>query len=276
MAVTRRLREYFISLDVLDTEAERLEHATGVKWDERVGGVVTKEPSDGSASVVFQVRAHDPEAAYAAAVEAYEALRSDAGLDPTPPLAASVTVLRDLDETATASAPSAPKPAAAPRRVRPKPSGTPSTPAPPKAPTAPRTVAPAALRPHERWLEKARDLLTASDPDYATVAAQTACEVAIAETLRQLIAKRAPRLQVALEKLIGGRFTLANGQVLALWAELTGDTTINKASFWEPYTRHRVRRNAIVHEGQSVTAPQAAESVAIAEELCSHVIGFAP
>jgi hypothetical protein len=248
--MTGRLGEYFISLDVLDIEARRLEDATGVKWDERVGGVITKEPSDGSAHVVFQVPAPDPDAAYGEALQAYEALRSDAGLDPAPPLAGSVTLLRELDETAS----------------------TPRAGPPAPIPPPPKALPP---RPHEPWLNKARELLTAGDPDYATVAAQTACEVAIAQTLRVLIAKHSPALQVALEKLIGDRFTLANDQVATLWRELTGDS-VNKAAFWEPYTRHRVRRNGIVHEGQSVEAPQAAESVQIAEELCGHVIGFAP
>jgi hypothetical protein len=44
----------------------------------------------------------------------------------------------------------------------------------------------------------------------------------------------------------------------------------------DPYTHQRVRRNGIVHEGQSVTPAEAVESLKIAEELCSYVIGFAP
>lgn len=120
-----RLNEYFISLDVLATEAQRLEDATGVKWDGRVGGVITKEPSDGSAYVVFQVRAGDEDAAYADALEAYEILRSDAGLDPAPPLAGRVRGAppgagRDCRArgAASCSAPSgARSPAASPRAL---------------------------------------------------------------------------------------------------------------------------------------------------------------
>jgi hypothetical protein len=253
--VPRRSGEYFISFDVLDREAPALQDATGVKWDERVGGVITKEPSDGSAYVVFQVRADDEDAAYGEALEAYGALRSDAGLDPAPPLGGAVVLLRAVDETDETPTPLAPP--------VPLPSST--------APTPPRR----ATRPHERWLERARELLAFGDHDYATVAAQTACEVVTAETMRQLIAKHAHPLQVAIEKLVAGRFSLAHDPVRALWADLTGDA-ISKAAFWEPYTRHRVRRNRIVHEGQSVTAQQAAESVKIAQELCTHVIGFAP
>lgn len=49
--------EYWITFDVLETEAAELEEATGVGYDERVAGVITQDPSDGTAMVAFQVRA---------------------------------------------------------------------------------------------------------------------------------------------------------------------------------------------------------------------------
>jgi hypothetical protein len=243
--------EYWVSFDFDEDEARRLEDATGA-FDERIGGVITKEPSDGTANVVFQVRADSPETAWGEAVELYGQLRVEAGLAEMPPLAGTVHLLRELP----------------PEELPPA-----EPPAPPKPPPEPP--------PHNRWLEKAMKLLRDGCHDGATVAAQTAIEVAIEDTLLKLIAQKYPELQVALAALTPKRFTLLDSGTRLLWNRLT-DADIQKSvewevgDFWTAYRGHWDRRNRVVHSGKSVAEPEAQESVKLAITLCAYVIGFAP
>jgi hypothetical protein len=96
--------EYWVTFDVLESEAAQLEGATGGA-DDRVGGVVTQEPSDGTAMVVFQVVADDPDGAWRQAEVVYEELRGLAGLANAPSLGGTVTRLRDAPSTAPRTVP---------------------------------------------------------------------------------------------------------------------------------------------------------------------------
>jgi hypothetical protein len=88
------LGEYWVTLDFLNSEARRLEDATG-HYDERVRGVVTSEPSDGSPTAVFQIEAESPEDAYRGAEELYANLRGTAGLAESQALGGTVTTIRE-------------------------------------------------------------------------------------------------------------------------------------------------------------------------------------
>jgi hypothetical protein len=235
--------EYWVTFDVLETEARQLEDATGA--DDRVGGVITQEPSDGTATVVFQVVALDDEGAWREAEEAYETIRQGAQLDNAPALGGTVTRLRDT--------PVAP-------------------PAPPRQPTTPVAAAP---QPYETLLERAHTLLDQKEFEHATIAAQSACEVAIGDSMRRLIFARAPSLQRALEAFIGKQFALSNGRMTDLWRALAGDD-IRKADFWMRYRGHVARRNGAIHEGSSVTRAQAEDSMQVAREVCDYVTQMAP
>jgi HEPN domain-containing protein len=233
--------------DVLESEAPELEEATGVEYDERVGGVLTQEPSDGTATVAFQVQATNPNSAYADALDAYEQLRRRAGLAVVPPLSGTITQLRGPATTGA---------------------GPPGASHPPPAVTAEPL-------PHERLLEKAHLLAGRDEHDYATVAAQTACELAVARGIRRLVADQAPHLQASIEKLIGRRYSLSQKAVSDLWDQLARDD-IRSADFWHGYTEHLVRRNAIAHEGASVTSDDADSSIETAEHFCEHVTTRTP
>lgn len=241
----RKLGEYWVTFDVLETEARRLEDVASD--DDRVGGVVTQEPSDGTAMVVFQVVAYDQDGAWREAEEAYEKLRQAAHLDSAPSLGGSVTRLRD-------------SPIAASR-----------PPAPPSL-TIP-TVGPP--QPHERLLEKARTLFDQHEYEHATIAAQSACEVAIGQVMRRLIAVHATSLQKALEGFISRQFSLSQSRMCDLWGALSGHD-IRQADFWTRYREHAVRRNGVVHEGNSVTRAEAGESIQVALEICGYVTRLAP
>lgn len=129
--------------------------------------------------------------------------------------------------------------------------------------------------PHERLLSKARTLLADGEFDYAIVAAQTACEIAIARAMRRLVAAQAAHLQTNIEALLVGRYSLSDKRVSSLWDSLAVDS-IRSEAFWEPYVEHRARRNAIVHQGTTYALAEAKSSIQVAEGLCLHVTKGAP
>jgi HEPN domain-containing protein len=242
--MAKQLGEYWVTFDVLETEAKALEDATGVGAHDRVGGVVTQEPSDGTAMVVFEVVALDQDGAWREAEEAYEALREDARLENVPPLGGSVTRIREAPSEVVARA-EAPRPS------------TVSIAAPPQ--------------PHEGLLDKARALFEKDEYEYATVAAQTACEVAIGQSMRRLMPANPAGLRKALEGFVNKQFSLSQERVADLWSALAGEE-IRQADFWSRYREHVVRRNGVMHEGSSVTRSEAEESLRVATEVCDYVI----
>lgn len=239
-------------MSVRDIDARALDGATHVEYDDRVAGVIFEESSEGFALVAFQIRASDnesyPNAAYVEAMDAYDKLRRNAHLgEDASPVSVTTVQLRRMPSAAAFDALPPPR---ATRRV--------------------------ASLPYERLLLKARNLYAMGrhgqgQYDAATVVAHAACEVAITEAMQRLIAAHAPRLQLALDGLIGNsRYSLNDPRVADLWDALTEDE-IRKTDFWERYQRHLKRRNGIVHAGKSVSRDQADESIEVAQDVCDHV-----
>lgn len=137
------------------------------------------------------------------------------------------------------------------------------------APSPPLAIRRVASLPYERLLLKARNLYAMGH--HGQGQHDAACEVAITEATQWLIAVHAPRLQGALEGLIGNsRYSLSDARVADLWDTLAGDT-IRQATFWRRYLQHLRRRNGIVHAGKSVPRKQADESIEVAQAVCDHV-----
>jgi hypothetical protein len=234
MQVERIPGEYWVTLDFLDSEARALEEATGY-GDDRVGGVVTSEPSNGTAIVVFQIEAFEPEEALTEAEGIYGQLRTYAGLPDAQPLSGTVTTLLEPRSEPPIEPPTAPPPPA-----------------------------------YRRLLDKAEALHIADEHEYATVAAQTACEIAIRDALRRQLARQSSTLLRSVEGFIGRGWAMTDTRVADLWVSLTGDDP-RQATFWSAYRTHVRRRNFVVHEGIAVSSDEAAESIAVAEQVCVHV-----
>jgi hypothetical protein len=77
---------YWVSMGVPEEDASALEHATAEARHAAVGGVITKEPSDGFAEVIAEVVAETDLGALRKAFDAYRALREDANLPPAEPV----------------------------------------------------------------------------------------------------------------------------------------------------------------------------------------------
>lgn len=176
--------------------------------------------------MAFQIRAFDnesyPNAAYVEAMDAYDKLRRNAHLgEDASPVSVTTVQLRRMPSAAAFDALPPPR---ATRRV--------------------------ASLPYERLLLKARNLYAMGrhgqgQYDAATVVAHAACEVAITEAMQRLIAAHAPRLQLALEGLIGNsRYSLNDPRVADLWDALAEDE-IRQTDFWERYQRHLKRRKGL-------------------------------
>lgn len=225
--------KYWVTLDFFDSDTQALEEATG-SADKRVGGVVRGEPSDGTAAVAFQVEAFELEDALADAEGLYQQLRADAGLPPAGPVGGTITTLTEPRFEPAVEPPTAPTP------------------------------------PYRRLLDKAEALRVAGEHEYATVAAQTACEIAIRDALRRQLARQSPVLLFSVEGLIARGWAMTDRRVADLWVSLTGDDP-RRAAFWQSYKTHVTRRNSVVHEGTTVSSDEAAESIAVAEQVCTHV-----
>jgi hypothetical protein len=242
--------EYWVTFDVAEEEAAALEDATG-RGDDRVGGVITKEPSDGTALVVFEVVADDDGRAWQIAEEIYEQLRGLAHLENAPPLGGTVTRLKDALATVPPAAP--PSPRRGPIRA-----------------TPPR---------FEQLLDKAEALLLQDEHEQTVVVAQTACEVAIGDAMRRLIAQRAPFMQSAMEGFINRQFGLSTKRMVDLWHALSGDDIRHTpGQLWERYEKHRGLRTRVAHEGSEASHQEAEASLKVAREVCDYVIprSFSP
>ena len=83
-----RFAEYWVAMAVDDDEARLLDAATGVEYDRRAAGVLVGEANEYGSLLALQFRAeHDDEPmgqSFREAEDAYEKLRSLAGLDGEP------------------------------------------------------------------------------------------------------------------------------------------------------------------------------------------------
>lgn len=105
---------------------------------------------------------------------------------------------------------------------------------------------------------EAAQLLRQGRDALAVIRAQTACELLISRHLRELLAERFP--DVRADHLIRRPTTLADPASQALCHLLTG-RRVQEESWWPDYVAHRRRRNAIVHEGVSITHEDAMASL---------------
>lgn len=118
-----------------------------------------------------------------------------------------------------------------------------------------------------RFLEKAEELLEEEDEqDLAVVAAQIHLEVQVQTLLANAAEQHGPEWA---DVLLGtyGLGNLNNKRTHALIKALLG-VDVKQAPEWEAYKRHRVLRNAIVHEGQDAEPDEARSSVAAIRSIC--------
>jgi hypothetical protein len=106
-------------------------------------------------------------------------------------------------------------------------------------------------------LKQGRDAL-------AVIRAQTACELLIAETLEKLAREKFP--DVRSDRLIRRPATLADTGSRTVCQLLTG-RRIEEEPWWAAYVEHRKRRNAIVHEGVSISHEDAQASIGAKNSL---------
>jgi len=105
---------------------------------------------------------------------------------------------------------------------------------------------------------EAVELLKQGRDALAVIRAQTACELLIAKTLERLLAEKAP--DVRPDQLIRRPATLADKTSRALCHLLTG-RRVQDEPWWPEYLAHRRRRNAIVHEGVTISHEDAQASI---------------
>jgi hypothetical protein len=118
-----------------------------------------------------------------------------------------------------------------------------------------------------RFLEKAEWHIDDEDEaDMVVVAAQIHLELQVRALLEYAAAQDGPEwIDVLMNR--RGLGNLNNRQVRDLVRALLGPD-VSELPEWEDYKAHSVRRNAIVHEGQSVEPAEAEASVAVVRALC--------
>jgi len=124
---------------------------------------------------------------------------------------------------------------------------------------------------HYDVLVVARNFRDSNMDDVAVIMAQTACEVATEYFISQLLKHH--KLPAVFEPWVKQgirRADIADGHVLSLYRDLSGDDSITTEAFWEPYKRHVKARNGVVHQGVHVSKQQATESCDIALKLIRH------
>lgn len=105
---------------------------------------------------------------------------------------------------------------------------------------------------------EAIELLKQGRDSLAVIRAQTSCELLIAKTLGQLMAEKSPEVQA--DQLIRRPATLADPASRALFHLLTG-RRVQDEPWWPAYVAHRKRRNAIIHEGVTISHEDAQASI---------------
>lgn len=116
-----------------------------------------------------------------------------------------------------------------------------------------------------RFLEHAKELFDSESYDLAVVAAQIHFEL----QLRLLLERAATRSgQLWAKRLIKGPTigSLRHDSSVAT-VELLLGVDVRSLPFWEDFEAHRQRRNAIAHEGRSVSKDDARRSIKVVERL---------
>lgn len=123
---------------------------------------------------------------------------------------------------------------------------------------------------HRVLLERARRLQERREWDLATVVAQTAFEVRVAQVVyERLEARSLGGLRAHITSHIRS-YSLLDDRTQKLWDELTEDA-IKQADSWAQYRDHVGRRNAVVHQGIDVTEADAAASLAAVDAMIAHI-----
>lgn len=112
--------------------------------------------------------------------------------------------------------------------------------------------------------------------DYTVVAAQTACEVLVLETLTDLLkltsgGSALPFATAWFEK--NNRTpSLRDERLRDLWNALAADQ-IQETEWWSAYQTHVVRRHGVVHRGHDPSRREAQDSLQAAHAFIGHVAG---
>jgi len=109
--------------------------------------------------------------------------------------------------------------------------------------------------------------LSAREPSYAIVAAQTALEVYVRGLLGSLL-RNAASTEVADVVLSRSQaMTLRDPHSSRLLAALSGSKPSQQGEIWQRYVEHVKRRNGVVHEGADFDQEAAVESIRAVEGL---------
>jgi hypothetical protein len=122
-------------------------------------------------------------------------------------------------------------------------------------------------------LNSAQQLLSDHHYGAAVLVAETAIEVCTERIIARALGPRAEAfhqewLDTRTRPYILG--SKKRDEAKKIYQLLTGDE-ITQASFWHRLTVHVERRHAVAHKGQPVEPSDAADSVAVAEEVVQHI-----
>jgi hypothetical protein len=127
------------------------------------------------------------------------------------------------------------------------------------------------LPPYIEIFTAAKRLLQAGEFAAAVILAQTACEVLSANFLARLVKMRG--IDFLSDWILGTTrrsSNFSNELVRDLYVSLSGDR-IHEQSFWQRYKAQVDLRNAIVHQGKTVTRVDAEESFEVVTEFIGHL-----
>jgi len=123
---------------------------------------------------------------------------------------------------------------------------------------------------HRQLLMEADRLRQLTEWKLAIVVAQTACELVIELAISTLLTRRGiPELEQPIDSLLPS-YNPDNKNVRKLYEALSGDKVTGKP-FWTEVTTLARLRHKVVHKGAAVTEQQAADAIAAATSLVSHV-----
>lgn len=116
-----------------------------------------------------------------------------------------------------------------------------------------------------RFLEQAKDLFGTEQFELAIVAAQIHFEM----QLRLLLERAAVRIGTPWARRLTkySRVATLSGEVSTASVQLLLGADVTASALWPEYTAHLRRRNAIVHEGRTMSPKDAASSIKVVQAL---------